>query len=161
IRCQLVLVCTGTTPVVTLARRCNPPLRCERGIVVDYRLRSSVPNIFVAGDAAALWDPQMAERATRAQWQAAVTQGRYAAQGMTDKKSPIPSPFGARWHATHIGDLALLVVGAPFSAVAGAEMIIEDNVPRSYRRMALVGDRLIGYLALGQEQPDGLAIKQL
>ena len=160
IRCQLVLVCTGSAPALELAECCTPPLKLERGIVVDYRLRTSDPDIYCAGDAAAIWDPQTGGYAPRAQWQAAVSQGRYAAHAMLGSKAnPGPSPFGARWHATQIGDLALLTVGNPLGQ-PGAESISEDTT-NGYRRLCLVADRLVGYLFLGREPPDGVFIKQL
>ncbi len=162
IRCQLVLACTGTVPATDLAAHCNPPLRCERGFVVQYGLRTSATDIYCSGDAAALWDPQQGGYAPRAQWHAAVSQGRYAAHAMLASKAYAgPSPFGARWHATQIGELTVLTAGAPLSAMEGSEVITEDTA-NSYRRMVVVGDRLVGYLSLGRDQPEyGLFIKEL
>ena len=160
IRCQLVLVCTGSAPATELAECCTPPLELKRGIVVDYRLRTSGPDIYCAGDAAAIWDPQAGGYAPRAQWLAAVSQGRHAAHFMLGSKAnPGPSPFGARWHATQIGDLTLLTVGNPLGQ-QGAESITEDT-SNGYRRLSLVADRLVGYLFLGREPPDGVFIKQM
>jgi len=72
-----------------------------------------------------------------------------------------PSPFGARWHATQIGELTVLTAGAPLGSMEGSEVIAEDTA-NSYRRMVVVGDRLVGYLSLGRDQPEyGLFIKEL
>ncbi len=82
--CQLVLVCTGTAATTTLARTCDLPMKHDRGgILVDDGLRTSVRNIYAAGDVAALRDPLTGKYAPRPQWYAAVLQGRMAAMSMT------------------------------------------------------------------------------
>jgi hypothetical protein len=55
----------------------------------------------------------------------------------------------------------VLTAGAPLRSMEGSEVIMEDTA-NSYRRMIVVGDRLVGYLSLGRDQPeDGLYIKEL
>ncbi|MGZ3627312.1 MAG: NAD(P)/FAD-dependent oxidoreductase [Ktedonobacteraceae bacterium] len=157
--CQLVLVCTGTTPVTTLATNCELPMKCKRGILVDDQLRSSVRDIYAAGDVAALKDPQSGEYAPRAQWYAAVQQARIAAAAMTGSAAH-EDGFGVPWHATRLGELSMLTVG---NALQWRDMAttLTDSGKGSYRRLSIVDDRLVGYLSLGPSQPDGLAIKRL
>src|SRR5262249_46473063 len=76
IPCQLVLSCVGTQPVMKLAERCSVPIKSKRGIIVDDKLRSSVRDIYAAGDVAALKNPQTGNYEPRAQWYAAGHQGR-------------------------------------------------------------------------------------
>ncbi len=156
--CQLVLVCTGTTPVTTLARRCDLPMKHQQGILVDDQLRTSVRNIYAAGDVAALRDPLTGRYAPRAQWHAAVLQGRTVATLITGAGEP--EGFGVHWHATRLGDLSMLTVGNP---LATPERIVPLTQKRkgSYCRLSLVNDRLVGYLSLGSTQPDSLAIKRI
>ena len=157
--CQLVLVCTGTTPVTTLATNCDLPMKSKYGILVDDQLRSSVRDIYAAGDVAALKDPQSGEYAPRAQWYAAVQQGRIAAAAMTGSATH-EECFGIPWHATRLGELSMLTVG---NALQWRDMAttLTDSSKGSYRRLSIVDDRLVGYLSLGPAQPDGLAIKRL
>jgi NADPH-dependent 2,4-dienoyl-CoA reductase/sulfur reductase-like enzyme len=157
--CQLVLVCTGTTPVTTLATHCDLPMKHKRGILVDDQLRTSVPDIYAAGDVAALQDPQTGEYTPRAQWYAAVLQGRIAAAAMTGS-APHEEGFGVPWHATRLGELSMLTVGNPIQWRDTANTLT-DSSKGSYRRLSIVDDRLVGYLSLGPSQPDGLAIKRL
>ena len=154
-----LLVCTGTTPVTTLATNCDLPMKCKRGILVDDQLRSSVRDIYAAGDVAALKDPQSGEYAPRAQWYAAVQQGRIAAAAMTGS-AVHEEGFGVPWHATRLGELSMLTVG---NALQWHDMAttLTDSSKGSYRRLSIVDDRLVGYLSLGPSQPDGLAIKRL
>ncbi len=157
--CQLVLVCTGTAPVTTLATHCDLPMKCKHGILVDDQLRSSVRSIYAAGDVAALKDPQSGEYAPRAQWYAAVLQGRIAAAAMTGS-AVHEGGFGVPWHATRLGELSMLIVGNPLQWRDTATTLT-DSSKGSYRRVSIVDDRLVGYLSLGSSQPDGLAIKRL
>ena len=157
--CQLVLVCTGTTPVTTLAKHCDLPMQHKQGILVDNQLRTSVRNVYAAGDVAALQDPQTGTYAPRAQWYAAVLQGRIAAAAMTGSAQREES-FGVSWHATRLGELSLLTAGNPLQWLDSAT-ILTDSSRGSYRRISVIDDRLVGYLSLGPTQPDGLAIKRL
>ncbi len=160
IPCQLVLSCTGTQPVMTLAQRCTLPMRQRRGILVDDQLHTSVRDIYAAGDVAALKNPLTGTYETRAQWYAAVSQGRTVATVMTGHEELAQEPFGVQWHATHLGDLSMLTVGNPLSLHDNVTTLT-DTSQGGYRRMAIVDDRLIGYLSLGTRQPDSLAIKRI
>ncbi|HYX48761.1 MAG TPA: FAD-dependent oxidoreductase, partial [Ktedonobacteraceae bacterium] len=157
--CQLVLVCTGTTPVTALATNCDLPMKCKHGILVDDQLRSSVRDVYAAGDVAALRDPLSGEYAPRAQWHAAVQQGRIVAAAMTDS-GVHEEGFGVPWHATRLGELSMLSVGNQLQWHDIATTLT-DSSKGSYRRLSIVEDRLVAYLSLGSSQPDGLAIKRL
>lgn len=156
--CQLVLVCTGATPVTSLAKHCDVPMRVAQGIMVDDHLRTNVPQVYAAGDVAAIRDPQTGKYAPRAQWYAAVLQGRIAATAIAG--SPGSEGFGVPWHATRLGELSMLAVG---NVLQGQDRfpVLTDHSRDSYRRLCVVDDRLVGYLSLGAIQPDGLAIKRI
>ncbi len=157
--CQVVLACTGTTPVTTLAEHCDHPLKHNHGILVDDRLHTSAQHIYAAGDVAALQNPQTGIYQTRPHWQTAVLQGRMAAAIMTGHNE-LALPLGTPWHATHLGTLSLLAVGDPLRDFEGATTIT-DNRKGNYRRISICGDRLVSYLSLGAVQPDSLAIKRI
>ena len=157
--CQLVLVCTGTAPVTTLAQHCDLPMKYDRsGILVDDQLRTSARNIYAAGDVASLRDPLTGKYAARPQWYAAVLQGRAAAATITG--SGELESFGVPWHATRLGDLSMLTVGNPLAWPETVEPLTEKR-KGSYCLLSLVDDRLVGYLSLGSMPPDSLAIKRI
>ncbi len=157
--CQLVLVCTGTSPLTSLARHCDLPIEHQQqGIIVDDQLRTSARDIYAAGDVAAIRNPQTGQFAPRAQWYAAVQQGRIAAAAMTG--APLEEDFGVPWHATRLGELSMLTVG---NVLQWQDEIttLTDSSRGSYRRICVLDDRLVGYLSLGSVQPDSLAIKRI
>ncbi|GCE04957.1 NAD(P)/FAD-dependent oxidoreductase [Dictyobacter aurantiacus] len=158
--CQIVLSCTGTQAATQLAVSCSVPMMHKNGIMVDDKLRTSVRDIYAAGDVAALKNPQTGNYEPRAQWYAAVAQGRIAGSMMVGHKELAQQPFGVHWHATHLGELSMLTVGEPISKDPRLTTLT-DTSQGGYRRMTMLDDRLVGYLSLGNAQPDSLAIKRL
>ncbi len=160
IPCQLVLTCTGTQPKLDLAKHCSQELKLQNGIQVDDQLHTNVPDIFAAGDVASLKNPQTNKYEPRAQWYAAVDQGRIAGAMLAGHEEIAQEPFGVLWHATHLGELSMLTVGEPLKE--GSQVItLTDSNSKGYRRVSIQDDRLIGYLSLGKAQPDSLAIKRI
>lgn len=158
--CDLVLACTGTTPVTILAEHCTIPMMHKNGILVDDQLRTSVRDIYAAGAVAALKNPQTGTYETRPLWHAAVLQGQKVAAAMTGHNELAAQPFGVPWHATQLGELCMLTVGDPQHWTGNAITLTNSN-KGSYRRLSIVGDRLVSYLSLGPTQPDSLAIKRI
>lgn len=158
IPCQLVLLCTGSVPVMSLAQQCSVPILHRDGILVNEKLSTSVRGIYAAGDVAALRNPQTGSYETRAQWYAAVTMGRTVGTLMAGEER-VHEP-GVFWHATQFGNLATLTVGEPLSEGQHIETLT-DQSSGGYRRLAIVDNRLVGYLSLGPTQPDSLAIRQI
>ncbi len=160
IPCQMVLVCTGTSPDTTLANHCSIPMQQRQGILVDEQLRTNVRDIYAVGDVAALKNPQTGIYETHAQWYAAVQQGRVVAAAMTGQYDRVQHAMGVSWHATNVGELYMLTVGTPLATMKGATTLT-DRGKKRYRRLSINGDRLVGYLSLGTVQPDSLAIKRI
>jgi NADPH-dependent 2,4-dienoyl-CoA reductase/sulfur reductase-like enzyme len=159
---QLLLTCTGTTAVTSLATQCSASMKHDKkGIYVDDQLRTSVRDVYAAGDVASLKNPQTGKYEPRAVWYAAVSQGRIAGAMLAGYDQLGQQPFGVPWHATHVGELSMLTVGSPL--LEGNEvMTLTDKSQGNYRRLSIVDDRLVGYLALGNgTQPDSLAIKRI
>lgn len=159
--CQVVISCIGTIPNTALALSCTPPLTVRNGIAVDDHFRTSAPHIYAAGDVAALRNPLTGIYESRAQWYTAVMHGRMAAASITGHEGLVFPP-GVRWQATNLGKgLSLLMVGNPVAQDEKSTILVDTDKGNSYRRIAMRGGRLVGYLSLGRSQPDSLAIKRL
>ena len=83
---DLVVVGVGVSPRDELAR--DAGLTVENGIVVDEFLRSSVPDVFAAGDVAATWNPMYNRRIRMEHWANALNQGQTAAHNMLGQEAP-------------------------------------------------------------------------
>ena len=89
---DLVVVGIGATPRIKLATRGGLETT-EGGIAVDEYLRSSVPNIYAAGDVAAAWHPRFGRHIRVEHWDNAVRQGKTAAAniaGVTEAYARTP-----------------------------------------------------------------------
>ena len=80
--CDFVIVGIGVAPRVDLAR--DAGIDVDDGITVDEHLRSSVPNVFAAGDVAGAWHPFYEQRIRVEHWANALNQGPAAARAMLD-----------------------------------------------------------------------------
>ncbi|HEY7350656.1 MAG TPA: FAD-dependent oxidoreductase [Ktedonobacterales bacterium] len=166
IPCQVVAVCTGTAPAAELAEGTGVSLSTRHGLKVNGRLKTAVSDVFAAGDVAAVFDPQTGRHAPRAQWYSAFQQGRLAAAALTGASIPEGAEagvLGCFWHATQLGELGVLAAGAPMLSERDHRdnEVLSRGSSRFYRRLVVRDNRLIGYLALGERQPGGLAIKRL
>jgi NADPH-dependent 2,4-dienoyl-CoA reductase/sulfur reductase-like enzyme len=166
IPCQIVAVCTGTAPATELAQGTGVSLSTKHGLKVNERLQTAVKDVFAAGDVASILDPQTGRYAPRAQWYAAFHQGRLAAAALTGAQIPAAAEagvLGCFWHATQMGEMGVLAAGAPMLSERDNRdnEVLSSGSSRFYRRLVVQDNRLIGYLALGERQPGGLAIKRL
>ena len=84
--CDFVIVGIGVAPRVDLAR--DAGIDVDDGITVDEHLRSSVPNVFAAGDVAGAWHPFYEQRIRVEHWANALNQGPAAARAMLDDPAP-------------------------------------------------------------------------
>ncbi len=166
IPCQMVIACTGTTPAVELAAGAGVSLNLRHGLKVNTRLQTAVPDVFAAGDVAAVLDPQTGRYEPRAQWYSAFQQGRLAAAAITGAVIPAGTQagvLGCFWHATQLGGMGVLTAGAPTLSERDHHdnEVLANGSASFYRRLVVRDNRLLGYLAVGQHQPGGLAIKRL
>ncbi len=86
VQCDFAVVGIGVIPRVDLAR--DAGLEVDDGVVVDEHLRSSVPNIFAAGDVAGAWHPFFEQRIRVEHWANALNQGPAAARSMLGDDAP-------------------------------------------------------------------------
>lgn len=84
---DLVLVGVGAAPRTKLALRAGLET-AEGGIAVDEYLRSSIPNIYAAGDVAAAWHPRFGRHLRVEHWDNAIHQGKAAAANILGANEP-------------------------------------------------------------------------
>lgn len=151
--CELVVAALGVTPNIDPVK--GSAVRTDRGILVDDRGETTVPGIFAAGD---------------------VTQGRDA---LTGNSRPLPIFANAFWQGTAAGTAmaggepslpplfpmnAISIFGLPTISVGLAtasgedfEVLTSENEGgRSYRRVVLQGNRVVGALFAGNVDRTGI-----
>jgi 3-phenylpropionate/trans-cinnamate dioxygenase ferredoxin reductase subunit len=85
---DVVVMGTGVSPDVTLARAAGIELGDSGGVRADARLQSSVPGIYVAGDIAEYESVVHGRRLRVEHWDVAFNQGKTAALNMLGREQP-------------------------------------------------------------------------
>ncbi len=121
IECDVVVAGIGTVPATEWLRGSGLG---ERGVEVDPHGRTSLPDVFAAGDASIPFDPRFRAHARTEHWDAAAWQGAAAAKAMLGEDPgtpPLPSfwsdQYGVRIQSVghpHLAD-SVLVEGDPAS----------------------------------------------
>lgn len=138
-----LIVAVGLTPNTEVALRSGLAICMQTGgIQIDRHGRTSVPNVFAAGDCATRVDPETGERLRIESWQNANEQARIAAQAMLGQA---PAAAAFPWFWTDQFDCNIQMLGA---TAAGLQFVqrgdidantavpkflllgIEDGIPR-------------------------------
>jgi nitrite reductase (NADH) large subunit len=164
VACELVAVAIGVICnsefVAGPGSESGIALAKNGGVEVDDQMRTSVPNVYAAGDVAAhqgkllqLWEP--------ARHQARVAAANIL--GRAEKWAP-----GVHYMATRLYDLDCASIGQAAQPVPGAEELVDfpQRTGRiSYRKLVLVDNRLVGALMFGEKEARvrrfGRALKRL
>jgi NAD(P)H-nitrite reductase large subunit len=155
--CQMVLVGKGVRPDLTLARTAG--VTTDWGILVDEHMRTSVPDIYAAGDVAQAHDVLHGEQYVNALWPLAAQQGAVAGRNMAGQ----PGASYPGWFAMN----SLQVFGMPvitLGMITQAErdsdlevLIHADERREIYRKLVLRDGKLVGGALVGDTDASGLA----
>lgn len=155
IRCDLAIVSTGVEADTRFLA--DSGIKLEDGrIVVDEQLRTSVPNVFAAGDATTFYDPIFLRQRHIEHWDNAVKQGRLAAENMLDLKVRYDQ---VSYFFCEIGDIAFNMLGAPEE---GTEHVSRGSLEdRSFALFYLNGNIPRAYFSLGRDAGETRVAEEL
>ncbi|HEV2583884.1 MAG TPA: FAD-dependent oxidoreductase, partial [Ktedonobacteraceae bacterium] len=169
IACELVLIAIGIEPLIEFIRASG--IACGRGVQVDSGMRTSVPDIFAAGDVIETRDPHSGRTRVLGQWFPAIQQAQVAAYNMLDLLPPghplapaaqrdATTAYMNYYNATLLYGLDFVSVGLTTRPHApGYTEIVADPQPRGYRKAILKQGVMVGALLLGNRR-GGLAFKR-
>jgi len=108
IDCDFAVVAMGVTPNRDLLR--GSSIAAERAVLVDEHGRTNIPNIYAAGDCAAVLDPLYGKHRLSDHWDSAVPTGTIAGRNMAgdDTRFTDVSTF-----TTQVFDVPVTVYGEP------------------------------------------------
>ena len=106
IRCQMVAIAIGVSPNIDLVD--DTILACDRGILVNERMETCLPDIYAAGDVAQVYDPTMRRATLDLLWPSAIKEGRAAGVNMTGRVMPYKK--GGAFNSA-------LLIDVPFTSV--------------------------------------------
>jgi nitrite reductase (NADH) large subunit len=150
IACDTLIVAIGVKPNSALAAAAGLALR--RGIVVDDWQRTSLADIYAAGDVAESVDHLTGAAVVPATWPVAAAQGRVAAAHRAGR----PARYDGRvaMNSVDVAGLALVSVG-DIEGQAGDDVLVGER-NGGYRKVVLRGNRLRGVLCLGDIRQAGV-----
>jgi len=148
--CDIVVVAIGVVPRTELAT--GTPVQVNRGIVVDRRMTTSVPNVYACGDVAEGYDFVYETDRLTPIWPNAYLGGRVAGYNMAGKRTQYPGGTAAN---------SLKYFGYPLVSAGmvnpqdGCEVLAftRDQV---YRKVVLRDDHIVGLLFAGDIQKAGV-----
>ncbi len=141
---DLVIMATGIRP--NLDWLAGAGVEVNRAVLVDDHLRSSVPNVYAAGDVAEGRDFVTGERAVHAIEPTAMEHGRIVGANMAGQ--PLAYRGSLLMNIVDVAHLEIASFGAWDSATAEVSSTVKPDRP-VYRKLLWQGDRLIGAIILG------------
>lgn len=153
--CDLAVVGKGVTPRTELAR--CPGCDARGGIPVDERLRTPLPGVWAAGDAALAFDVPWARARVNAIWPMATEQGELAGRNMAGAEEVYAGAAGM--NSLRVGSLDLISSGVTRPPDPTYEVRAElDRGRRRYRKLVTRRGRLVGMIFAGAADQAGLVV---
>jgi nitrite reductase (NADH) large subunit len=153
LECDVLVVATGVRPNLSLARSAG--VAAGRGILVDEYLQTNVAGIYAAGDVAEGWDVARGRKLPNPTWGNAAEQGRVAAHNMAGRRKPFSGAVTMRTF-TFLGfSMATLGITQPEGDYIRVKTYTDPSTG-DYRKLVLMGDQLIGAVAMGDIRMAGV-----
>lgn len=144
---DLVVVAVGVRPNVDLARQAG--IMVQRGIVVDSRLRTSVHDIYAAGDAVEIPDLATGHKVVSGIWTNAAEMGRIAGENMAGGAAEYEGGF-AVLNALELADIPVISVGLLEPPPEDDYRVFALRRGNTYRKLVFKGNILVGALLVGE-----------
>ena len=151
INCQLVVIGKGVQPNVDFLS--STQIRVNEGIVADETMRTSLPDIYVAGDVAETYDLSTGRMGVNAIWPCAFEQGRVAGLNMAGKKAKYDGSF--RMNSLDFYGLPVISMG--ITRIDGNQFQqVQRKTKSTYRKLVLRDGCIVGAILVGQVQKAGI-----
>jgi NAD(P)H-nitrite reductase large subunit len=150
IACQMVIIGKGVQPNVGVVS--STGIEVKEGIVADETMRTTVPDIYVAGDVAETYDISQGKTTINAIWPCAFEQGRIAGLNMAGKEARYVGSF--RMNSLDIYGLPVISMGLTRANRDGLQ-VFERKTKGSYRKLVLQEGRIVGAILVGRVQKAG------
>lgn len=142
IDCDFVIVCTGIRPAISFLQDSN--IKIDKGIVVDDYLKTSIDDVYAAGDVTGL----------SGIWSSASTQGELAAANMCGEQSPYTDRYCSK-NAMNFYGLTMLSVGDIYAKDDGSkEVVLQDD--KIYKKAIIKGNIMTGIQLQGNIANSGI-----
>src|SRR5579859_2968645 len=165
IPCDLLILAIGSEPVIDCFQASG--IASERGVLVDHAMRSSVPNVYAAGDVAEMLDPLIGNTRISGQWYPSMQQGRAAAYGMMGMLDALRLRHTATYSNAYLRPINtsslfgfdIAAVGLSGASGPAYRPVVADPATHIYSKALLKNGVPVGLLSF-DGQRDTLAFKR-
>ncbi|MCL5104857.1 MAG: FAD-dependent oxidoreductase [Armatimonadetes bacterium] len=151
--CQIIVVGKGVNSNIGLVK--GTDIRTHWGIIVDETLKTSIPDVYAAGDVAETIDIVTGEQTVNAIWPAAAEQGRIAGANMAgDHKTYVGS---MRMNSAEFFGLPLISTGLVKPKWPGYEILTRcSGHSETFRKVVLKDNVVVGVVLVGEIHSAGV-----
>jgi len=149
--CDMVVVAIGVTPRLDLVS--NNGVKTNRGIIVDRRMKTSVPGAYACGDVAEAYDFVYGENRLTPVWPNAYTGGRVAGLNMAGKKAEYGG--GTAMNALKYFGVNIVSAGMVTPPDDSYEVIIKRGAG-IYKKVIIKGGQVQGLVFVGDIEKAGI-----
>ncbi|NIA10476.1 MAG: FAD-dependent oxidoreductase [Nitrospiraceae bacterium] len=142
-----VIIAIGVRPNIGLVK--DSPVKTNRGIVVDYFMRTSEADVYAAGDVAEAVDILYHEPRVIPILPNAYKQGKVAGSSMTGNETEYPG--GMVMNSVEVGGIPAISAGImnPPDDEGYEVKRLLDRKNAVYRKMVIKDNRLVGFILIG------------
>jgi NAD(P)H-nitrite reductase large subunit len=149
IPCDMLILSVGVVPRVELVE--GTGIKINKGIMVNKRMQTSLPDVYACGDCAEAYDFVTGGERVVPLWPNAYVGGRIAACNMAGRERKYE--WGTSMNSMHFFDLNIITAGLNVSRDQQNNFeIIDrlDKVNKVYRKFTLQDGKLIGMILAGK-----------
>jgi NAD(P)H-nitrite reductase large subunit len=160
LKTQLVIVAIGVNPNIELFRKTS--LRIEKGILVNERMETNIPNVYAAGDVTQAYDKILKSYRTIPVWPNAYLQGKISGYQMAgSEKFRYEGSF--MMNSIEVAHIPTISIGLTNPASEDGYQVIKrfDRTSNVYRKIVLKEDRIVGALFAGYIDRAGIVTSLL
>jgi NAD(P)H-nitrite reductase large subunit len=149
VACDLVVIAIGVTPRLELA----VGLKTNRGIIVDRRMQTSMPDVYACGDVAEAYDFVFGENRVTPVWPNAYVGGRVAGQNMAGSKAEYQG--GTAMNSLKYFGVDIVSAGMVNALDKGYDVVIKrgDGI---YKKVILKDGLVTGLVFAGDIEKSGI-----
>ncbi len=144
--CDMIIMAAGSRPNIGLLA--TRDVKCDRGILVDRFMMTSVEHVYAAGDVVETIDTITGKKTLSPIWPNAIIQGEAAAYNMAGRAKEFPSVVSMQ-NACEFRDIPMISMGT-VDPQEDSEVLLDHRPYEGiYRKLVLQDDTIIGMIFLG------------
>ncbi|MCM8777127.1 MAG: FAD-dependent oxidoreductase [Candidatus Omnitrophica bacterium] len=149
---ELLVIAVGVKPNIKIVK--DTPVKCNRGILVNEYMMTSIPSIYAAGDVAEGKDIVLNRNSVIAIWPVAARQGKVAGMNMAGAGITYEGLFPM--NAVDIIGIPVISFGITNPEETDKYEVLSKKDGYVYKKIVLENNRIVGCIFLGNVERSGI-----